>query len=392
MPLVSVIIAVYNGERFLGEAIDSILNQTFADFELIVVNDASTDNTQAILDNYADPRMIVLVNEHNLGPYGAANKGLAIARGKLIARHDADDISSADRLEQQVDRMQAQPGLVLLGTSYEVIDATGQVLELAKLPTDNDTLQKRLEYGTIFLHGTIMMQHDVLKKIGYYRDYFHVSQDYDIFLRLAEQGEIANLPDCLYKFRFHGDSLSRNKRELQLACRRLAWTLAYERRTKGFEETKIPKDVIRTFPPEPYRLFREARGKAFLNYVSKKYDLAAAAIAQAQEIYSVEDVSKWEAWALSKGHVLANQRNDPYAGACFIDWLLNQLVTYEKNHNLARTIGRYYVDQAFIAFEKGQSVWPMVWQAVRYDRRWLSNRGVWALLKNSLTKTYLRNG
>jgi glycosyltransferase involved in cell wall biosynthesis len=262
IPMVSVIMAVHNSEQFVREAIDSILGQSWADFELIVVDDASTDSTPAILADYEDPRIVILTDEANLGPYGSANRGLTVARGELVARIDADDVSLPRRLEKQVARFKQQPALVLLGTGYHLIDEQGQVLDTVFLPTTNAELQKRLESGNSFVHSTIMVRRTALEAVGGYRDMFFVSQDYDMYLRVRSW---AKLPTSTTTgpFRFHSKSISRNREELQLACRRLAWELAWRRRT-GVEAD--PGRCAERLSPEAIRLFRSAHCLPILCY------------------------------------------------------------------------------------------------------------------------------
>jgi len=388
-PLVSVIMTVYNGERFLQEALDGILGQTFADFELIVVDDASTDSTPALLAACTDPRVKIVTNRTNIGPYRAANVGLESAQGELIARHDADDVSLPERLEIQVARMNSQKSLVLLGTSYHVVDDRGRILETSLLPTENSDLQARLEKGNIFLHGTFMMRRDALERVGGYREYFPVSQDYDLSLRLAEQGEIANIPEPLYLFRFHSSSISRNKRELQLACRQLAWSLAVARR-QGEPEGQIPENVLEVFPPEADRLLSEALGKTYLYYAADRKELAEMALWQAEEISSeMEDKEiDWSGWVLSRAHHFSAVRDEVSEGATFIDWATGVI-----SHRLSDTanqeiLGRFYADQAFLAYEKGctSSITVSAWRAVRHDKSWLRNRGLWSIALRSLVR------
>jgi len=387
VPLVSVVMTVYNGERFLNAAIDSILAQTFTNFELIIVDDASTDSTPTILDGYSDSRLIVLRNETNLGPYKSANKGITVAKGEFIARHDADDVSLPDRFQQQVDRLLENYNLGLLGTSYHMIDGQDRILDTALLPTTNSELQSRLEYGTIFLHGTIMIRRTALEKIGGYRDYFRVSQDYDLFLRLAECGEIANLAPPLYLFRFHGASISRNKRELQLACRGLAWDLAEQRRTTG-QEFPIPEDVLKAYPPELIRLFHHARGTAYLYFAAGDSVQATKAINEAQEYFPKlsKDVESWSNWSLSRAHYLAQTRHNVSEGAAFIKWLFEMLEPSQIQSTEKKTLGRFYAEQAFFAGENGrkQQILPYAWQAMQYDKHWISNRGLWVISVKSL--------
>ena len=266
-PLVSVILTVYNGSKFLRQALESIFSQSYSHFELIVVDDASTDNTPDILANYTDPRVHILRNDKNCGPYQSANNGIRLAKGQFVARHDADDVSLPDRFRLQVERMLSEPSLGLLGTSYHLIDSAGKIIDTSIMPTRNDELQVRILEGNIFCQGTVMIRKEIAERIGFYRDDYPVSQDYDLWLRLAEKSRIANLATPLYLFRFHPESISRTKRELQLACKQFALDLAQQRRSGG-QEMPLPEDVMLAYPPHPINLFLDARGTAFLYYSS----------------------------------------------------------------------------------------------------------------------------
>jgi GT2 family glycosyltransferase len=419
-PLVSVIMTVYNDERFVAEAIDSILGQSWTHFEFIVVDDASTDNTPAILRKYEDPRILILTGEKNLGPYGAANRGLAVARGALIARMDADDVSLPRRLELQVRRFQEQPSLVLLGTSFQYIDEQGRILDTAIMPTGNAELQERLEDGNLFAHSAVMVRREAMAAVGGYREFFPVSQDYDLYLRLAELGEIANLPEPLGLVRVHARSISRNKKELQLACRRLAWALAEQRRTTGVEGP-IPEDVVAAFPPEPIRLLSDARGTAYLYYASDKPALAQEALTRAQQLLSqipdrgskipdrgsqipdrgsqipdrgsqIPDrvgagkTQSWEQWTLGLAAHHAELRNDPAAGVEFIRFVAACLGSDLAGGNVNRLLGRFYAEQAFLSHRAGESrrTREHAWHALRHDLTLARNRGLWAISARSL--------
>jgi GT2 family glycosyltransferase len=387
-PLVSVIMTVYNEERFLRQALDSIFAQTWSDFELIVVDDASTDSTPQILNSYSDRRLIRLTNEKNLGPYGSANKALSVAHGKYIARHDADDESLPDRLKQQVEAFMRGPDLVLLGTSYFVIDEQGSILDVALLPIDNVEIQDRLGFGNLYCHGSVMMRHDAVRQVGGYRDFFPVSQDYDLFLRLAELGQVANLAAPLYLFRFHSNSLSRKKKEQQLACRRLAWALAVQRRS-SIPEGPIPDDVVNAYPPEPAKLFLDARGTAYLYYAAGRIAEATTAIQRALEILPrLEPTeSSWQDWSLSRANLLAELRSCPQAGVDFIRWVFERLPVATAKRNANETIGRFYADQVFVAYQHGATrlVLGATLQAIRHDPRWVGNSGLWVITWKALT-------
>lgn len=386
-PFLSVIMTVYNGERFLTEAIDSILNQSFADFELIVVDDASHDRTAQLLRDYTDARLQVITNKTNIGPYRAANCGLKVARGTLIARHDADDVSLPQRFEVQVARMQAQPELTLLGTSYKVIDAQGTVLDTSILPADNAQILERLTKGNVFLHGTFMMRRDALEAVDYYREHFPVSQDYDLSLRLAELGEVAILPEPLYLFRFHRSSISRNKRELQLSCRQFAWAQAVARRA-GQLEQDVPEDVLAAYPPERERLLFDALGTAYLFYAARQFALADEMLTQAQEFASnLPAVTvDWHDWLLQRARKLAELHDDTKEGEAFLLWALRRIRQEIIRLNSREIRANFYAERAFRAHQDGspRHVMQDAWRTVRTHPVWLRNKGLWSITMQAL--------
>ena len=385
-PAVSILLAVYNGEPFLKEALDSIFAQSFGDFELIVVDDASTDGTRTILASYDDVRLECLRNEENVGQTRSLNRALRVARGALIARHDADDISHPDRLRRQVEVMEERPQLTLLGTAYERIDRQARVLDVVRPPATNASLQKRLEQGNIFCHGSVMMRRDLLEKVGGYNEDFSVTQDYDLWLRFAEHGELANLPQALYQFRFNGASVSRQKRRLQLAYRRLAWERARKRRA-GQGEVPLPDDVLLAYPPEPERLFGDARRSAYLYYAAGQREAAANMIAEAQEIVTTAPAA-WAEWAWSRARGLARLRQDVDEGARFIFWVFEQLSGRERSSLARKTAARLYADQAFHSYQEGKQrdVMRYAWRAVSHDWSWLRNWGLWSIVWQSLVR------
>ncbi|MDW8071801.1 MAG: glycosyltransferase [Anaerolineae bacterium] len=208
VPKVSVLMAVYNGARYLREAVESILNQTFSDFEFIIVDDGSTDETPAILDGYHDSRIVRLRNAHNLGMARSLNRGLEVARGVYIARQDADDRSYPMRLERQVAFLDVHPEVGLLGTAYDVMDAQGCVVGRISPPIENATLQRMLVRHNCFGHGSVMMRRDRIEQAGHYEESFLAVGDYDLWLRLAEWTNLANLADPLYGWRRHEASIT----------------------------------------------------------------------------------------------------------------------------------------------------------------------------------------
>jgi glycosyltransferase involved in cell wall biosynthesis len=243
VPRVCVLIAAYNAVPYVTEAIQSVLDQSFADFELLVVDDASTDETPAVLERFAqlDPRVRVLRMQVNSGPVMAANKGLAEVRAPLLARLDADDVCRADRLSQQVEAFDREPELVLLGSAFDYIDAAGQPIAQGNPPTDDATLQTVLmESGNPFCHPSIMMRTDALRSLGGYRQVLNpYGLDYDLCLRMAELGRIGNLPERLIGYRIHAGQITVTKMKPQLRSAQIYRALARLRRTGRPEDVAV---------------------------------------------------------------------------------------------------------------------------------------------------------
>ena len=208
MPRVSVVMSVYNGERFLRQAVDSILAQTFTDFEFVVVDDGSTDGTAEILKGYTDPRLR-MIRQENIGLIGSLNRAVDIASGEYIARMDADDISLPRRLEQQLEWLESKPGIAVLGTQAAEIDEAGDTLRRHYYPVGSDAIAKALLRGaTALCHGTVMFRRACFEKVGGYRRPFEHAEDYDLWLRMIESYDIENLPRVLYLKRLTLDSVS----------------------------------------------------------------------------------------------------------------------------------------------------------------------------------------
>src|SRR3989344_927550 len=154
-PSVSVLMSTYNGAVYLRQAINSILNQTFTDFEFIIVDDNSTDNSGEILRSYNDPRIRIIQNNKNIGLTKSLNKGLKEAQGKYIARMDADDVSLLDRLKEQYNFLEAHPTIALVGSWAESMDEYGIVTEIRKVPTDPETIRFELVLRNCFFHSSV---------------------------------------------------------------------------------------------------------------------------------------------------------------------------------------------------------------------------------------------
>jgi len=210
-PKVSVIMSVYNGGNYLLEAIKSIQSQTFNNFEFLIVNDASTDNTAQILQQIDDPRIRVFANQQNLGLTRSLNKALKHCRGDYIARMDADDVSHPFRLEKQVSFLESHPSHALVGSSYYVINEAGKTISRVDVLIESQQIKSGLEKQNWFGHGSVMMRKSCLESIGGYDEDFIYAQDYDLFLRLSEKFVVGNISEPLYFWRKSLSGISQQK-------------------------------------------------------------------------------------------------------------------------------------------------------------------------------------
>ena len=208
MPRVTVLMPVYNGERFLREAVDSVLVQTYADFEFIVVDDGSTDGTAQILDAYDDSRIVRLCHRANRGIVAALDWGLAVSRGELIARQDADDVALPSRLEEQVRLLDRHPELVIVGSASHLIDEGGTHLGTQCYPASDTAIRWQMLFHNSFVHTSVMVRAKVLRTnaLRYDVQALH-AEDYDLWSRLLCHGQGMNVGQALVKHRVHKDQI-----------------------------------------------------------------------------------------------------------------------------------------------------------------------------------------
>ena len=203
--LVSVVMSVFNSDTYLDEAINSILKQTFTDFEFIIINDGSGDNSKAIIDHYAaiDKRIVVVNNERNVGLASSLNKAIELSRGKYIARQDADDLSGSRRLEVQLAYALEHEDVDLIGSNNYLIDVNGEVVYENRSHSEKKQFYKYLLNSSgIFTHGSVLIKKQKLIEVGLYDPRFYYSQDGELWLRFISKGaEIRILHEPLYYFR-----------------------------------------------------------------------------------------------------------------------------------------------------------------------------------------------
>jgi len=215
--LISVIMPVYNSEKYLVEAIESILNQTYSHFEFLIFDDASTDGSRAIIKQFArtDNRIRPYYHDVNKGYVVHLNKGIELTKGNLIARMDSDDISLPDRLGKQVNLLIERPEVVAVGSSSIRIDANGEVIGNSKRQTESSELFWQSFFSNPLAHPTVMYKKDAVLTVGGYNPDKLPAEDYDLWTRLLKIGQLANIAEPLLKYREHGESVSVKKREIQ---------------------------------------------------------------------------------------------------------------------------------------------------------------------------------
>ncbi len=207
--LISVVMSVYNSEKYLSESIESVLNQTCANFEFIIINDGSTDSSLHIIQNYMqDDERIVLVNQENKGLPFSLNEGIEKAKGKYIARMDADDISLPTRFEEQIKFMEKNLEIGICGTWAEVFGEKKKS-RILKHPITHDEMKAKLLYTVCFAHPTVFMRKRVLdeNKLRYNLDYLN-AQDYELWSKISEVTVMGNIPKVLLRYRLNENSIT----------------------------------------------------------------------------------------------------------------------------------------------------------------------------------------
>ena len=222
---------ICNVERFLREAIESVLKQTFRDFEFIIVDFGSTDKSKTIASNYGSTDTRIKLHEiPRCGVAQARNAGCLLAQGRYIAVMDADDLSLPDRLVLEVDFMQKHPEIGLLGGAAEWIDARGRPLWTVHVPTEDEKIKAALRVHYPFIHSAILVRTEVFAHVGGYRPVVTHAEDYDLALRISEQFRCANLAEVVVKYRIHTNQVSLTGGRQQTLCKLAAQASALSRR------------------------------------------------------------------------------------------------------------------------------------------------------------------
>lgn len=210
----SVILPVYNAANYLKEAIDSILSQDYANFELLIINDGSTDTSESIIFSYTDSRIVYIKNEKNLQLIATLNKGLSVAKGDYIARMDADDLSNSSRFSKQVAFMETHQEYGIVGSRVETI---GSLQKVIAYPESDEEIRYSMLFYNPFVHSSVLLRKSILdtNHLLYDPAWLHV-EDFDLWIRVLQFSKGANLSDVLVQYRFHHEQISSKHFELQL--------------------------------------------------------------------------------------------------------------------------------------------------------------------------------
>lgn len=239
-PAVSVVMPVHNGGRWLLEAIESVLRQTFAPFELIAIDDGSIDGSSQLLERAArEDARIKVVRQPHLGIVAAMNRGLAEARAPLLARLDADDIAHATRLSKQAEFLSRRPEVGIVGAWAIEIDDSGRIRGRRMPEPEPRQLKQLLARTNPIIHSAVMARTELLRRLGGYRAAFQTAEDYDLWCRASEVTEIANIPEFLIRYRVHGGGVSCGDPLRQAFSARLTKRSAVARRERGIDPAEM---------------------------------------------------------------------------------------------------------------------------------------------------------
>ncbi|WP_281796914.1 glycosyltransferase family 2 protein [Desulforhabdus amnigena] len=259
-PEITVLMSCYNAGRWLHEAIDSVLQQTFKNFEFIILDDGSEDETWNIIQSYCSrDKRIVAIRKENTGLADSLNVGIAHAKGTWIARLDADDLCEPTRLEEQIAFIRKNPEIVLLGTGFLEINDSGSVLKRHSYPAKHDQLLHRLKRSMAFFpHSSAFYRTDLVQRVHGYNPRIKRSEDTDLWLRLSEKGKLGCFKKPLVRIRKHSEQISLDQAGKRQLCDSTAARVCYFLRSSGI--------------PDPSASNEEADWSSFLEWVENRID------------------------------------------------------------------------------------------------------------------------
>jgi hypothetical protein len=319
-PTVSVVMAVRNADRFLVESIESVLDQSFDDFEFIIVDYGSEDGSKAITRAYSARDSRIKFHEIPICVLPEArNFGCFRAQGRYIAVMDADDVCMRDRLFQQVEYMEGHPQLALLGGAVEWMDSTGRTFYIHRYPACNSEIQKALLTQSVFWHPTLIMRTEAFESIGGYRQVMVSAHDYDLAVRMAEKYTCANLDDVVLRYRIHPHQMTSGKQETQTICV-LATQVSATARREGKAD---PLDGVTKITPTVLASLGIGENEQRNSVATDRYNWIAAMI-RAGEYANALSAAR-QIWKLDQTSVTARQISELYLQVAGIHWKEKQV-------------------------------------------------------------------
>ncbi|SFV34234.1 glycosyltransferase [Hyphomicrobium facile] len=347
-PNVDVVLPVRNGARYLQSAIESLLAEIKMISRIIVIDDGSTDDTPAILSGLALSPKIHVIRQQTSGLIAALNRGLETSDAQFVARMDADDVSLVGRLENQVRFLETNPGVAAVGCQVDYIDEDGHSTgSRTHYPTDPKDIREQLCKSCVVCHPTVLARRDALLSIGRYRNVFQHAEDYDLFLRLSEQFQIANLPEVFFKYRRHGDQVSNSGNIRQSFSRDLALYAAKERRAGRLDPT-----IGWTEPPRYNDEILRGSADPMLRDLGITYEAIEQISHKRPELVSRDAILK--VLDLARRRYLGEGRKQRYG--------------------LVRRVGRLAFERNHLLLA-GYATWAL-WQIRIADSRWFRHEGL----------------
>lgn len=386
-PLVSVLMPVYNGSAFLRPAIESILAQTMCDFEFLIIDDGSTDDTSAIIDSFSDRRIVVSPNPRNLGLTQSLDRGIHMATGKYIARMDADDISLPDRLEKQVEFLERHSDHALVGSAWLQIAEDGTPLREITPPIDHKVIYEQLLYDNCFCHGSVLMRRQIAIDLNGYQ-LEAPTEDWFLWLRIADQYKVANLAEVLYLLRLNSASISARQQVKQ-------WQAGIQIIQDAFARRRLLIPGYRPHPLVETRLYMNIALMAIANgntedavhYINSAYEISGGI--ERDSRYILEQL-RYRAFAIAMTEIKITSSSEQFeSGVNYIHQFFDLLPQGAKNEigsAKAATLGWLHTAYAFRQRDMGN--WSAIRRecllAWRHDLRNIRNRGLWSIFVKSL--------
>lgn len=260
-PKVTVLMPVYNGEKYLREAIDSILNQTFTDFEFLIVDDGSTDNSVEIINSYQDSRINLVKNDKNEGLVYSLNRGLSLAKGEYIARMDCDDISLPERLKKQIDFLDSNSEIAVVGTWVKVINEKEETQTIWHYPLKPLEIEWSLYFYCPLAHPSAIFRKNIILAYDGYSQEIADAEDYDLWLRLAKENLLSNINDILLLYRQHDFNITKTHQNRQIAA-----SLINQRQIEELLLEKIDHQMSFDLFYQNNQTYQQAKNNSLLTY------------------------------------------------------------------------------------------------------------------------------